>query len=398
MINKLRKKIIAINVISVWIVFLIALMAVFVTGYKRINDERIIRLNGMLAQRDWRSIEQIPDGIAVAEYDEKTATVVWKSVGNDVKLDDQKLAEVFDKAIGKDNPDGWISPRVLYAKRHVDGVTRIAIYDRNYNGFAAFLYVFYASLALGIGSFSYFVISYLLAREAIKPVEESWKKQKQFVADASHELKTPLSVIMANTELIASHGEETVNSQMQWIENTRLEAERMAGLVNDLLFLAKNDDGVKAQMEAINLSECIETIVLSHEAVLYEAGKTFSYDITQDVQVVGNVGQLKQLATILLDNANKYSVDTGNILLKLTATGKYAVLTVTNNCEQITDEQLSHLFDRFYTVDQSRNSSGNGLGLSIAQAICQTHGGDIVAHQVDNRITFIATMPLYKAK
>lgn len=398
MIKKLRKKIIAINVISVCIVFLVAMIFSFGTGYKRINDERIIRLTGVLEQKDWRSIDLIPDGIAVAEYDTTTQTVIWSSQGKNVNFSEQQLDEIFDKVVEKLNSDGWVSIRVLYAKRTVDGVTRIAIFDRNSNSVGTFMYVLYALLSLAIGSLSYFIISYILAREALKPVEESWTKQKQFVADASHELKTPLSVIMANTELIASHGDETVSSQMQWIENTRLEAERMAGLVNDLLFLAKNDDGVKAQMGVVNLSECIETIGLSHEVLLYEAGKVFRYEIWPNIQVVGNDGQLKQLATILLDNANKYSKDAGNILLKVTATGKLAVLTVTNDCEEITDEQLKHLFDRFYTIDQSRNSSGNGLGLSIAQAICQTHRGSIEAYYVDGRITFIATLPLYKSK
>lgn len=398
MIKKLRKKIIAINVISVCIVFLVAMAFVFGTGYKRINDERIIRLNSLLEQEDWYNSDLIPADIAVAEYDESTKTVAWSSVGANVKFEEQDLNKVFEKVVQKSNSDGWLSLRVLYAKHTVDGVTRIAIYDRNSNSRGMVMYILYTLLTLCIGSLSYFVISYILARETLKSVEESWNKQKQFVADASHELKTPLSVIMANTELIASHGDETVNSQIQWIENTRLEAERMAGLVNDLLFLAKNDDGVKAQMQVVNLSECIETIVLSHEVLLYEAGKSFAYEISQNVQVVGNDGQLKQLATILLDNANKYSKGDGNILLKVTATGKLAVLTLTNDCEQISDEQLSHLFDRFYTVDQSRNSSGNGLGLSIAQAICQTHRGNIEAYYVDGRITFVATFPLYKSK
>ena len=115
-----------------------------------------------------------------------------------------------------------------------------------------------------------------MARFAIKPVEESWIKQKQFIADASHELKTPLSVILANTEIISSHQEETVASQMKWVENTRAEAQRMAGLVADLLFLAKNDDGLKVQMEDVNLSDCVGTIVLGYDAIFYENKKAAS--------------------------------------------------------------------------------------------------------------------------
>lgn len=174
----------------------------------------------------------------------------------------------------------------------------------------------------------------------------------------------------------------------------------MAELVNDLLFLAKNDDGVKAQMQLVNLSECIETIVLTHEAVFYENGKAFNYQITSDLHVIGSVGQLKQLATILLDNANKYSADMGNISLNVSAVGKHVEFTVSNDCKPLTDEQLAHLFDRFYTVDQSRNknSAGNGLGLSIAQIICKSHGGDITVEYESGRITFRATFPISKLK
>ncbi len=216
----------------------------------------------------------------------------------------------------------------------------------------------------------------------------------------SHELKTPLSVIMANTEIIASHQDETVASQMQWIENTRLEAKRMAELVADLLFLAKNDDGLKVQMEPVNISDCIETTVLSYDAVFYENGKSFRYDIARDVKVIGNVGQIKQLTTILLDNANKYSVGDGNIFLNLTAAGRHITLSVSNDSEELSEEQLSHLFDRFYTLDKSRNAekSGNGLGLSIAKMISQTHGGDISASYSNGRTYFVVELPAYKSK
>ena len=229
-------------------------------------------------------------------------------------------------------------------------------------------------------------------------MEESWNKQKQFVADASHELKTPLSVIMANTEIMASHPDATVASQGKWIENTRSETQRMAELVNDLLFLAKNDDGLKVQMACVNLSDCVETTVLSYEAIFYENGKSFCYDIAPELYVQGNEGQIKQLTTILLDNANKYSSDDGNIKLSVTAAGKHIQLAIVNDCEPITDEQMSHLFDRFYTIDPSRNknTAGNGLGLSIAQIICRTHGGNITAEYADGRITFTATLPVLK--
>ncbi|MCH5152588.1 MAG: HAMP domain-containing histidine kinase [Clostridiales bacterium] len=401
MISKLRKKIIAINVVSVCIVFAVAMVLVFSTGYARINDERIIRLNGIVEQESLRDLEISKlKGVVVVEYDEDNANTLWTTTGEDVRLSDEQIESVVKKVVSKEKNEGWASVRVLYAKRSVDGVTRVALYDRHSNMRGVLLYMIYTLIALVVGSISYLVISYVLARVALAPVEESWNKQKQFLADASHELKTPLSVIMANTEIIASHGDETVESQKKWIENTRLESERMADLINDLLFLAKNDDGLKAQMDKVNISECVETIVLSHESVLYENGKIFNYSITSDLIVFGNDGQLKQLVAILLDNANKYSIGAGNILLEVENVGKNVHISVSNDCEELTEEQLEHLFDRFYTVDESRNKSnaGNGLGLSIAQVITHTHRGKITAECHNGRITFTVSIPLLKTK
>lgn len=399
MISKLRKKIIAINVISVCIVFVVAMIIVFISGYDRINNERLIRLVNIVQQESLRDLDLSKiTGTVVVEYDTETNEICWTAYGEGVGFTADEINDVVQKVVSKEQSNGWATTRAMYAKRDVGNVTRIALYDRHAGVKGVLLYIVFTLIALFLGSLSYLVISYVLARVALAPVEESWNKQKQFIADASHELKTPLSIIMANTEVIASHPDETVSSQSKWIENTRAESERMAGLVNDLLFLAKNDDGLKAHMEAVNLSECAEAIVLSHEVVLYEKGKFFNYSICPDLIVWGNDGQLKQLVAILLDNANKYSVGEGNISLVVDVAGKNAQMTVGNDCEQLTDEQLSHLFDRFYTVDQSRNksSAGNGLGLSIAQAICNTHGGKITAEHSNGRICFVVTLPLYR--
>ena len=399
MINKLRKKIIIINAISACIVFLLAIAFMFGTGYSRIAAERSARLNSMLDYEAWS--DDLTDsyrGTALIEYDVTHGQIARESLGKDFNVPNEQVSEIVKTVLSKNSNSGSIFNRVQYCKKTVGDVTRIVLFDRYSRASNLRVYLLYTLSAVLIGVLCYFAISLILAQIALKPVENNWAKQKQFVADASHELKTPLSVIMANTEIIASHGEETVESQMKWIENTRSESQRMAELVNDLLFLAKNDDGHKAQMEVVNLSECIETIVLSQESLFYENGKNFSYDVAPDLRVFGNVGQLKQLATILLDNANKYSTGEGNIRLEVGVVGKHAQLTVSNACAPLTREQLDHLFDRFYTVDASRNKNvtGNGLGLSIAQLICQAHRGSINAVYADGVVTFTATLPLNK--
>ena len=379
--------------------FIGAIAFMFGTGYKRINAERTAILSSMLEYANWSDeITERYQGTAVVEYDVVTDQVVNQSFSAKFDLPLEQVSELINEALTETDSEGTISNRIQYSKKTVGNVTRIVLFDRFSSASNLWVYLWYTLTAVLIGVLCYFAISLILAQIALKPVENNWSKQKQFVADASHELKTPLSVIMANTEIIASHGDETVASQMKWIENTRSESQRMAELVNDLLFLAKNDDGHKAQMEVVNLSECVETIVLSHESLFYENGKEFSYEITPNLRVMGNVGQLKQLATILLDNANKYSVGQGRITLNVGVIGKHAQLTVSNACAELTDKQLDHLFDRFYTVDESRNKdvTGNGLGLSIAQIICQTHRGSIAADYYDGTVTFTATLPLSK--
>ncbi|MCH5151613.1 MAG: HAMP domain-containing histidine kinase [Clostridiales bacterium] len=399
MISKLRRKIFAINIISISIVYVIAIAFIFAFGYTRLNDERVMRLNGALALEAWQNLDaENLNGMVVAEYDHNTSEITWLAHGENVHFDPDVFEGMVKEIVANENSNGWIGLRVLYAKRVGNGVTRIALFDRDSNLASIILYVLITVIALTTGLASYLFISVILSHVAIRPVAESWKMQKQFVADASHELKTPLSVIMANTDLVASHPNETVASQMQWIENARAETARMAELVNDLLFLAKSDDGVKTTVEVVDMSECIERTVLTYEAVLYENGKSFDYEIAPHLQIRGNEGQLKQLATILLDNANKYSRGVGNIKLNVGIIGKNVEFSVSNDCDFLTEEQLEHLFDRFYTVDQSRTSSGNGLGLSIAQVICQTHGGKITATYLDGRITFTATLPQYKQK
>ena len=399
MIDKLRKKIVAINAISACLVFIIAVAIIFGTGYSRIVEERNARLNSMLNYESWSdNLGESYRGAAVIECDVASGQILRESFSKEFDLSREQLTEVLGEILNRTKSEGSISNRVQYCSKIVENTARIVLFDKFSSASTLRAYVWYTVSAVLIGVLGYFAISLILAQIVLKPIENNWAKQRQFVADASHELKTPLSVIMANTEIIASHKDEKVETQMKWIENTRSESQRMAELVNDLLFLAKNDDGHKAQMEVVNFSECVETIVLSQESLFYENGKSFTYEILPDLNVFGNVGQLKQLATILLDNANKYSTDNGNITLQVSATNKHAQLIVSNSCNPLTSEQLNHLFDRFYTVDQSRNKSvaGNGLGLSIAQVICQTHRGKISVDFADGIVTFTAALPLNK--
>lgn len=383
-------------------VLFLAVVLLFSIGYARLNAEKENRLSFALSYEPSESepFEQnkLFDDIALACYDTEQNKITERYYGSKFSLDDKILEQLVSQAVASRRTGGMLHANITFLKQTEGATVKVAIHNTigNRNNMYAYIGMTFGILFAGLAC--YFVISFLLARTALKPVEESWKKQKQFVADASHELKTPLSVIMANTEMIAAHKEETVESQMKWIENTQSEAKRMADLVADLLFLAKNDDGLRVTFDEVNLSDCVSSVVLGYDVIFYENSKKFHDDIQSDLYIDGNLGQLKQFVSILLDNANRYSVESGNIKLKLSAVGKHAQLTISNDCEQFTQEQLSHLFDRFYTVDPSRNKNngGNGLGLAIAETICKTHKGSLHVNCADGRITFTANFPLKK--
>ncbi len=405
MISSLRKKIVAINVLSLGLVFIIAIILIFMVGYSRIDEQREDRLKMALvyagSAEDYSQIDMYDD-IALVHYNVKSGEIS-SFVGKSFTFDSIKIESNTKRiaARGKTSGVEFTQYGAIKYLARTDGDTFVlALNDLSASQNTMVPYMVWAIAVLLFGLLAYMLISQLLANMALKPVEESWNKQKQFVADASHELKTPLSVIMANNEIIASHASDTVESQMKWINNTRAESKRMAELVQNLLFLAKSDDGLQVPMKETNFSDCVGITALTYDAVFYENQKSFTYEIASDVVVWGNEGQLKQLVGILLDNANKYSTGVGGVRLNLDANSKHAVLIVSNQGSELTQEQLSHIFDRFYTVDQSRNKSngGNGLGLSIAEMICQTHGGSIKATYEDGRVYFTVMLPLNKKK
>ncbi|MGN1066872.1 MAG: sensor histidine kinase [Candidatus Fimimonas sp.] len=399
MIDKLRKRIVAINVVTACLILFCAVIGTFTVGITRINNDRDKRMISAVTSDDpLQPNDKLYSDIAVVSFNQADPQNATVFLGANCEMNEETVQKYLQRVAEFSQESGFVDLHIRYIKVVEDDTVKIAFSNLSsrYNGLTAFLWLVLGALVIGL--LGHFVISFLLAQMALKPVEESWNKQKQFVADASHELKTPLSVIMANNDVIMSHKDETVESQMKWLENTRSEAQRMADLVADLLFLAKNDDGLKVQMENVNFSDCVSSVVLGYDAVFYENNKIFEYQVAPNVQLFGNVNQLKQLATILLDNANKYSKGAGNIKLTLCANNKHAQLVVQNDSEQLSDEQLSHLFDRFYTVDPSRNKNngGNGLGLSIAKIICETHGGNIKATCVNGVTSFVATFPLKK--
>ena len=235
-------------------------------------------------------------------------------------------------------------------------------------------------------------LSWLLSGFVTRPVARTWQNQQQFLSDASHELKTPLTVILSSADLLKETARE---EQQQYVDNISVESRRMRALVEDMLTLSRTESGRAAPFAPVDLSDLVTDAALRFEPVAFEAGHPLQYDIQNDVSLSGDRQQLDQLLDILLDNAVKYAAANAPIRLTLNTSGKTAVLAVENPGEPIPADKLPHLFERFYRVDDARSGTdGFGLGLSIAQQIVQRHRGTIAAAS-DNGVTrFTVTLPL----
>lgn len=243
-----------------------------------------------------------------------------------------------------------------------------------------------------------FFTSRYFANRSIAPVKESFDKQKQFIADASHELKTPLTIIHTNADVLLSNGHETINSQAKWLHYIKSETERMTRLTNDLLYLTEMDDARASMMYSkFHISDAVETILLTMEAVFFEKNVGLHYKIEPGLKVNGNQEQIKQVIMILLDNAIKYTQAGGKVELVLKKQQQEAVLAITNTGEGIAPEHLTRIFDRFYRTDASRarKQGGYGLGLAIAKSIIDQHKGRIYAKSAQGEsTTFYVHLPL----
>lgn len=257
-------------------------------------------------------------------------------------------------------------------------------------------HLFQNCLLIGGGSFLIFlVISILLAYWAVRPVAAAWEQQRKFVADASHELKTPLTVILSNAQMLSGNGEDA-KLRERLTTNILTVSEQMRDLVEKLLASARVDSGIeKLQFADFDLSETVSNALLPFDSIFYERELELTSDIQEGVWVHGSRTHLIQLVNILLDNAQKYSSTHGGTCVTLRRRGKRdCLLTVENEGEALSPQELRLIFKRFYRADDARKRTGSyGLGLSIAEAIVKAHQGKIWAESKDGHNTFFVQLP-----
>ncbi len=284
-----------------------------------------------------------------------------------------------------------------------DGTQRVAFADlselrNDVLGMWATLFAGWLALMAAI-----VVISFFLSRYVSRPVARAWEDQQRFIADASHELKTPLTVMLADASILQANPDKTVGEQRAWVESIEAEATRMQQLTEDMLTLAQADAGVDTRqvMCDVDFSRAVQGVGLQFEAVAFERGLQLSCEVEGSLHVVGDERRLESLVKTLLENACKYASEHGHVDMRLCRAKGHAVLSVRNDGDPVPPEDLPHLFDRFYRSDKARVSEGAsasfGLGLSIAQATVQAHGGDITAASGASGTTFTVKLPLAKA-
>lgn len=321
--------------------------------------------------------------------DEDGAVKEWTSDRQEL-YDDEQIAQLAEQAQESGQARGAVGSQFYQIQTRPGGAILVVIDARSeMANIRALLMETIAVTALAFALLA--VGAALLIGRMLRPVEEAFVKQRQFVWDASHELKTPLAVISANADVLAD--EIGGNEYLGYI---RSEVTRTNTLVENLLTLARMDSGTKKKrVVSFDLSRALLSVALPFESAVFEAGKTLEIDVPQGVLMRGDEEMLKQLTVILLGNALKYSDDGGKIRLSLTARGGRRILSVWNTGEPIAKADQAKIFDRFYRADASHNreKQGNGLGLAIAQKIVEEHHGKIaVASSKEAGTTFTVVL------
>ena len=309
--------------------------------------------------------------------------------------DSSNLQEIINAALVSDQETGELKEHDLRYLKVVSPRGFTIVFSDTTTESATLNHLFYSCLAVFfVAMIVFFGISILLSHWVIKPVATAWDQQRQFVADASHELKTPLSVIMANAELM--QGEDTGEEDRKTYSGNILGMTyQMRSLVENMLEMARVDNGtVKMHFDIVDFSQLVSDAALSFQLLYEERQMGLQCAVPDGVEIHGSEQHLYQVMDVLLDNALKYSAPGGTVSVDLVSTGKSCVLSVASPGEAISKEDLKNIFKRFYRADKARAMNGSyGLGLSIAESIVEAHKGKIWAESENGYNIFYVQIP-----
>ena len=315
-------------------------------------------------------------------YFNEDEDVIRADVGRIAAVDESEAAAYAEEVNKRPGNRGFLHD-YRYVKTDEGGTPMVIFLDcgRSLAQVRGFLTVSASVAAAGTGAV--FLLLILFSKRAVKPYVESYEKQKRFITDAGHEIKTPLTIIDADAEIIALETGEN-----EWVEDIRKQIQRLKELTEDLIFLSKMEER-RGDAECVEfpISEVALETARSFQSLAMLQGKMFESCVEPLVSYTGEMKNIQRLFSILLDNALKYSPEGGRISFRLERRGRNIYINVSNTADFISREHLAHLFDRFYRVDASRNSQtgGHGIGLSIAKAIVSAHKGRITAASPDGK-------------
>ena len=404
MITKLRYKFIAISMISVVLVLFTIMMTINISIYRNTikeADEKLdsITINSvtdldLIFNDDFYKMFDIPHEIGrlgrandssdfyVAFYPDGRNPKPVISERYKYSISEEKAVFMANKAKKSGNERGSIKG-YRYKKTRIDNIAVIFFVDYN-RQLTSFHKTLMACTAVSlVGILAVFMLIIIFSDWIFRPVSESYEKQKRFITDAGHELKTPLATIDADVTVI-----EMESGENEWLNDIKMQTQRMAGLTNELVYLARMDEQNRTTMMIdFPLSDSVQETADSFQSRAVVENKMFNCNITPGLSYCGDEKAIRRLVSILLDNALKYSEENGTIRIDLHPKGKGIQLTIFNTTPSMPRESLKYLFDRFYRTDKSRNSEtgGYGIGLSIAQSIINAHKGSITASTEDEK-------------
>lgn len=382
MLKKLKIRLILNNILILSIVFVLLFSAFTVLIYIGEENKITNRLEDNLALVDKNSthLPNILHNSGDIIYN-TSFVVLIKDDGSVIsstshKLSPKEIDTAIHSAMHHDQKRGNIGALHLsFLKENVSGGTMISFVSREHLQQRMKENFFQSALAMIVSLIVFLYISKKLADIAIAPVEKAWNQQKQFLADASHDLKTPLTVILANSNIVLSHQDQSVESQMKWLESTREEAGRMSDLINKMLELAKSEETKdELKIGEVDLSELVENSILQFEVVAFEKNISIESGVQPNIIVRTHPQTFSKILEILFDNAIKYSEPNGKISIALYQSSKKVYFSINNRGEHIKKEELPHVFERFYRTNKERKTGGHGLGLSIAKKKCDMMG------------------------
>jgi two-component system, OmpR family, sensor histidine kinase CiaH len=399
-IQKLRKKLIFVLMTVICLFIIGMLISLFVTAKNEYERRSYNSLREPPARTDMQTPLDMGDinmPIAIGYIDTQgNITVVQNQL---YYVTEEELTAIMQEMKNVNEDTGITSAYSLRYRRHAndDGSVDFFFTDTYAERNSLSSQIWY-SIIIGVGAIGlFFFVSIWLSRWMVKPVERAWEKQRQFVADASHELKTPLTVVLSNVDMMITSGAITDEKNKKRIDNIRAESQRIKGLVENLLTLARSDSTpALAARIPVNFSFIVTGATLSLEAAVYDMGRTMDCQIEDNLTVLGDGNKLRQLIDILLDNACKYSNKGSPIRVSMSGIGKKELLlTVVSEGAPLPPEECKNIFERFYRSDKSRGEEkGYGLGLAIAQSIVAEHGGRIWAQSDGVKLnTFSVRLP-----